>query len=131
MVGLITQASTFGAKETMDRLEAEVRKKGMTVFARVDHAAGAVDVGLELRATELLVFGNARVGTPLMQHDQTIGLDLPLKMLVWQDAEGRVFVSYYDPERLLGEHGVAAGNASVGAMTAVLAALGKSATADA
>ncbi len=128
MDGLITQASTFGAKETMDRLEADVRKKGMTVFARVDHAAGAAEVGLELRATELLIFGNARVGTPLMQQDQTIGLDLPLKMLAWQDAEGHGFLSYYDPARLLGPHGIAAENNSVGTMTTVLAALAESAT---
>ncbi len=127
MDGLITHPSSFGPKETMDRLEADVRKKGMTVFARVDHAAGASEVGLPLRATELLVFGNARVGTPLMQRDQTIGLDLPLKMLVWQDADGRSFLSYYDPQRFLGPHGIAAEDASVGKMTAVMASLAQTA----
>jgi uncharacterized protein (DUF302 family) len=72
----------------MNRLEAEVKAKGMSVFARIDHAAGAAEVGLSLRPTELLIFGNAKGGTPLMQSIQTIGIDLPLKALVWQDASG-------------------------------------------
>ena len=77
--GLITMASSFGAKETMDRLEAEVKAKGLTVFARIDHAAGAVEVGLPLRPTEVLIFGNAKGGTPLMQANQATGIDLPLR----------------------------------------------------
>ena len=76
--GLATIHSSFGPKETMDRLEAEIRAKGMTVFARIDHAAGAAEVGLTLRPTELIIFGNARGGTPLMQTAQTAGIDLPL-----------------------------------------------------
>jgi uncharacterized protein (DUF302 family) len=87
--GLTTVLSNSGSKETMDRLEAEVRAMGMTVFARVDHAAGAASVGLQLGATELLIFGNATAGTPLMQADQAIGIDLPLKALVYQDAAGK------------------------------------------
>ena len=79
--GLITLRSGYGPGETMNRFEAEVRAKGMTVFARVDHAAGAASVGLPLRPTDLLIFGNARAGTPLMQSVQTIGIDLPLKAL--------------------------------------------------
>jgi Domain of unknown function DUF302 len=75
-IGLITVASNFPAQETMDRLAAEVQSRGMTVFARVDHAAGAAEVGLDLRPTEVIVFGNARGGTPLMQAAQSIGLDL-------------------------------------------------------
>jgi hypothetical protein len=81
--GLTTLPSAFGAKETMDRLQAEVKARGMTVFARVDHAAGAAQVGLSLRPTEVLIFGNAKAGTPLMQSNQSIGIDLPLKVLVW------------------------------------------------
>src|ERR1700752_3553989 len=77
--GLITLPSSFGPEETMNRFEAEVRARGMTVFAHVDHAAGATAVGLSLRPTELLIFGNARIGTPLMQSIQTLGIDLPLK----------------------------------------------------
>ena len=82
--GLITMASRFAAKETMDRLETETKARGMTVFARIDHAAGAAAAGLPLRQTELLIFGNARGGTPLIQAEQTIGIDLPLKALVWR-----------------------------------------------
>ncbi len=84
--GLITTVSNFGAKDTMDRLEAEVRAKGMTVFARIDHAAGAAEAALPLRPMELLIFVNAKAGTPLMQADQSIGIDLPLKALVFEDA---------------------------------------------
>src|ERR1700750_338043 len=87
--GLTTIASNHGPKETMDRLEAEVKAKGMTVFARIDHAAGAAGIGLSLRPTELLIFGNAKSATPLMQSVQTIGIALPLKALVWQDASGK------------------------------------------
>ena len=129
MDGLITQASAFAAKETMDRLEADARKKGMTVFARIDHAAGATEVGLPLRPTELLVFGNAKAGTPLMQQDQTIGLDLPLKMLVWTDAADKSFLAYYDPHWLLTLHGhLDPAHPTISAMTTLLAGLAKAAT---
>jgi len=74
--GLTTIPSNYGPKETMDRLEAEIKAKGMTVFARIDHAAGAAQAGLSLRPTEVLLFGNAKAGTPLMQSNQTIGIDL-------------------------------------------------------
>src|SRR3982074_3304114 len=86
--GLTTVRSSHGPKDTMNRLEAEVKAKGMTVFARIDHAAGATEAGLSLPPTELLIFRNARAGTPPMQAVQTIGIDLPLKALVWQDASG-------------------------------------------
>lgn len=86
--GLTTIPSGYGPKETMDRLETEIKARGMTVFARIDHAAGAAQVGLTLRPTELLIFGSAKAGTPLMQSNQTIGIDLPLKVLVWEDATG-------------------------------------------
>src|SRR5215831_10927910 len=95
--GLTRVASSFGPKETMDRLAAAVAAKGMTVFARIDHAAGAAAVGLPLRPTELLIFGNARGGTPLMQAAQTIGIDLPLKALVLEDAGGKSSLAYNDP----------------------------------
>jgi uncharacterized protein (DUF302 family) len=128
--GLITVRSSYGPKDTMNRLEAEVKAKGMTVFARVDHAAGATAAGLSLRPTELLIFGNARGGTPLMQSAQTIGIDLPLKALVWQDAAGDTWLSYNDPSWLARRHGL--GNevaAAVSGMTAALAAVAKAATA--
>jgi uncharacterized protein (DUF302 family) len=95
--GLTTIPSHYGAKETADRLEAEIRAKGTVVFARIDHAAGAAQAGLALGPTEVLIFGNAKAGTPLMQSNQTIGIDLPLKALVWQDASGKVWLSYNEP----------------------------------
>jgi len=104
--GLITLASGAGPKDTMDRLEAAIRAKGMTVFARIDHAAGAAQVSLTLAPTELLLFGNAKAGTPLMQSAQTIGIDLPLKALVWQDASGQTWLSYNDPLWLAKRHGL-------------------------
>jgi len=104
--GLITLRSAFGPEETMKRLEAEVLAKGMTVFAHVDHAAGAAAVGLSLRPTDLLIFGAAKGGTPLMQSAQTIGIDLPLKALVWQDEAGVTYLSYNDPAYLADRHAV-------------------------
>ena len=91
--GLMSVQSPYGPKETMDRLEAEVKARGMAVFARIDHAAGAAAVGLPLRPTEVLIFGAARAGTPLMQADQAVGIDLPLKALVYKDASGKVWLA--------------------------------------
>jgi len=105
--GLTTIRSSHGPKDTMDRIEAAVKARGMNVFARIDHAAGATTAGLSLRPTEVLIFGNAKGGTPLMQAAQTIGIDLPLKALVWQDASGDTFVSYNDPAWLAHRHGLA------------------------
>jgi len=124
--GLTTVRSSYGPKETISRLEAEIRSRGMTVFARIDHAAGAAAVGLSLRPTDVLLFGNARGGTPLMQSMQTIGIDLPLKMLVWQDAAADTWLSYNDPHWIVKRHGL--GNeagATVSAMSAALGALAK------
>jgi len=127
--GLITVRSGRGPKDTMNRLEAEVKAKGMTVFARIDHAAGAVEAGLSLRPTEVLIFGNAKAGTPLMQSVQTIGIDLPLKALVWQDASGDTWLSYNDPAWLAQRHGLGDEmEATVKMMTAALNAVTKAAT---
>jgi uncharacterized protein (DUF302 family) len=101
----------------------------MTVFARIDHAAGAEEVGLPLRPTELLIFGNAKAGTPLMQANQPIGIDLPLKALVFEDAAGRVWLSYNDPRWLAQRHGVgAAVDQFVDATAAALNAVATKAT---
>jgi uncharacterized protein (DUF302 family) len=105
MQGLTTIASSLDPRETMDRLETEIRARGMQVFARIDHAAGAAEAGLALAPTELIIFGNARAGTPLMQADQTMGIDLPLKALVWQDAAGKTWLSYDQPVWLAQRHG--------------------------
>lgn len=127
--GLITVKSSFGPEETMNRYEAEVRAKGMTVFAHVDHAAGAVAVGLPLRPTDLLIFGNAKGGTPLMQSVQSIGIDLPLKALVWQDVSGTTWLSYNDPVYLTRRHGLDdSANATVTAMSGALKAIAAKAT---
>ncbi len=106
--GLTTLKSSRGPKETVDRLVAELQAKGLTIFARVDHAAGAKEAGLELRPTEFVIFGNAKGGTPLMQANQAIGIDLPLKALVWQEASGDTWLSYNDPAWLARRHGSAA-----------------------
>lgn len=128
--GLITIKSSFGPEDTMKRLEAEVKAKGLTVFAHVDHAAGATAVGLPLRPTDLVIFGNAKGGTPLMQQAQTIGIDLPLKALVWQDEQGATWLSYNDPAYLAGRHGVGEpATAVVTAMTGALRAIAAKATA--
>jgi uncharacterized protein (DUF302 family) len=105
--GLIAVKSPSSPKETMDRLENLLQQKGMTIFARVDHAAGAKKVGKTLRPTELLIFGNPQGGTPFMECAQTIGIDLPLKALVWEDASGQVWLGYNDPAFLAARHEVA------------------------
>ncbi|AWM09097.1 DUF302 domain-containing protein [Bradyrhizobium symbiodeficiens] len=128
--GLITIKSSFGPEDTMKRLEAEVKAKGLTVFAHVDHAAGAAAVGLPLRPTDLIIFGNAKGGTPLMQQAQTVGIDLPLKALVWQDEQGVTWLSYNDPAYLAGRHGVGEpAKSAVTAMTGALHAITAKATA--
>lgn len=127
--GLITIKSRFGPKETIQRLETEVKAKGLSVFAHVDHAAGAAAVGLPLGPTDLLIFGNAKGGTPLMQQAQSIGIDLPLKALVWQDKSGATWLSYNDPTYLAQRHGVSdAAKTAVDVMTAALHAVATKAT---
>jgi uncharacterized protein (DUF302 family) len=118
--GMTSIPSSFGPKETMDRLEAEIMAKGMTVFVRIDHAAGAAEVGLILRPTELVIFGNARGGTPLMQSVQTVGIDLPLKILVSQDAHGKVWLSYNEPAWIAQRHHVTSAEPVVSKLGAAL-----------
>jgi uncharacterized protein (DUF302 family) len=125
--GLTSLRSSFDPKETMDRLEAEIRAKGMKVFARIDHAAGAAEVGLTLAPTELILFGNARGGTPLMQASQTAGIDLPLKALVWQDAAGKTWLSYNEPRWIAQRHSVANAEQVVSKLAAALSALARTA----
>jgi uncharacterized protein (DUF302 family) len=127
MEGLTSIQSSFGPKETMDRLQAEILAKGMTVFARIDHAAGAAEVGLTLPPTELIIFGNARGGTPLMQSVQTVGIDLPLKALVWEDAAGTTWLSYNEPGWIVQRHSVANAEQVVSKMAAALSAISRKA----
>ena len=120
MEGLKTLKSEFGPEKTMDRLEAEIKAHGMTVFARINHAALAAEAGMTLRPTEVIVFGNPRGGTPLMQAKQTMGIDLPLKALVWQDASGQTWLSYNEPAWLANRHEVAGMEGPLAAMTKAL-----------
>jgi uncharacterized protein (DUF302 family) len=128
--GLKTIESNAGPSETMDRLEAEIKAHGIGVFARINHAALAADAGLSLRPTELILFGNPRAGTPLMQAKQTIGIDLPLKALVWQDASGKTWLSYNEPDWLAKRHGVAGAEGTVAAMSSALGDIAAKATRD-
>lgn len=109
--GLITIESNHTVKDTIDRVAASLAAKDITLFARIDHAAGAASVGMPLRPTELLIFGNPKAGTPLMQSRQSIGIDLPLKMLGWQDQAGKVWLSYNDVGWLARRHGLDADGA--------------------
>jgi uncharacterized protein (DUF302 family) len=127
--GLVKSPSVFGPRETMDRLAAGVSERGMAVLARIDHAAAAATAGLELRPTEVLIFGNPSSGTHLMQSVQTIGIDLPLKALVWQDDQDRTWLAWNDPAWLATRHGVSIEPDGVLAgMTDALAALTRRAT---
>lgn len=104
--GIVSMKSPYGAKETMDRLEGIVKQRGFTVFARVDHAAGAAVVGKTLRPTEVLIFGNPQGGTPFMECAQSVGIDLPQKALVWEDSSAQVWLGYNDPAYLAKRHDV-------------------------
>ena len=106
--GLIEVKSPHSAKDTMNKLEDIVKQRGLNVFARIDHSAGAAKIGKMLRPTELLIFGNPQGGTPLMECAQTAGIDLPLKALVWEDASNQVWLGYNDPAFLAQRHGAAA-----------------------
>ena len=129
--GLVTIQSRYTLKETTQRLETTVKSKGMTVFAHIDHAAGAAEAGMTLRPTDLLIFGSPKGGTPLMQSAQTIGIDLPLKALVWEDAEGHVWLSYNDPAWVVQRHGGAAGmEAAIQTTRGALKAIATEATSD-
>jgi uncharacterized protein (DUF302 family) len=127
--GLTTIKSEYGPEETMARLEAAVIAKGMTVFARIDHAAAAATVGMKLRPTNLLIFGSPKGGTPVMQTVQTIGIDLPLKALVWQDEAGITWLSYNDTTWLAERHGAGTSTqAAVHGMTSALKVVASTAT---
>ena len=104
--GIISIKSSHDVKTTVDRLENILGEKGMTVFIRINHAEGAQKVGKKLRPTELIIFGNPKVGTPLMQCGQSVGIDLPQKALIWQDEAGQVWLSYNDPKYLASRHSI-------------------------
>lgn len=105
--GLVALKSPHPVVDTMNRFEGIVKQRGLNVFARIDHAAGAKKIGKTLRPTEVIIFGNPQGGTPLMECAQSAGIDLPLKALVWEDAAGQVWLGYNDPAYLGQRHGVA------------------------
>ena len=121
--GLITIRSQSSVKATIDRLEASLGESGVGIFARIDHRAGAISAGMSLRPTEVLIFGNPKAGTPLMQAKQTIGIDLPLKVLAWEDASGNVWITYNDPAWLAARHGL--GDDTAEAVSGLARALAK------
>jgi uncharacterized protein (DUF302 family) len=99
-------ASPYSVEETLERLGAVLQSLGIPILARIDHSGGAAAMGLEMRPTKLVIFGNAKAGTPLMVAAPTLALDLPLKALVWEDADGKIWVSYNTPEYLRERHGI-------------------------
>lgn len=117
---MITKTSPHTVEVTIDRLAAAVEGAGATVFARVDHAAGAAKIGSELRPTTLLIFGNPKLGTPAMLDAQTAGLDLPLRVLAYADSEGAVHVTYHAPATLAATHGLPSDAKYIQMMTGAL-----------
>jgi uncharacterized protein (DUF302 family) len=124
--GLVTIPSIHTVRETIDRFAEGADAAGLRIFGRVDHAAGAAEVEMPLRPTELIIFGHPRSGTPLMQDQQTAGIDLPLKALAWEDGEGKVWLTYNDAGWLARRHGLGPGSdpsiEAIGAAVAELAA---------
>ena len=126
--GLVTLPSAHSVPKTVERLKKLLADKGIELFAHVDHAASAKQVGMTLRPTQVLIFGNPKAGTPLMQSRQTIGLDLPLRALIWEDEQGRIWLTYTRLEYLAQRHKVTNRADAVRALDAGLAALARDAT---
>jgi uncharacterized protein (DUF302 family) len=126
--GLVALKSPYSATDTMNRVEQIAKERGLTVFARVDHAAGAAKVGTTLRPTEVLIFGSPKGGAPFMECAQSVGIDLPLKALVWEDASSQVWLGYNDPAYIARRHEVP-GCAAAEAMSKALAGISAAAIA--
>ncbi|MCF6275539.1 MAG: DUF302 domain-containing protein [Robiginitomaculum sp.] len=126
--GIITQPSANSVDVTIDRLEVAVKAKGLRVFARVDHQRNAKDMGLDMRPNTLLIFGSPKIGSPLMNENPTMGLDLPVKALAWQDENGNVFLSYNAPAYLKDRHGIEKATMPLTKMSKALAGLTAHAT---
>jgi len=104
--GMVKTKSHHSVKQTSDRLESLIKEKGLTLFIRINHAENAKKIGMDLRATELLIFGNPKIGTPLMNCQQNVAIDLPQKALIWEDEEGQVWIAYNDPQYLVKRHSI-------------------------
>ena len=126
--GMITLQCKYSVSQTIDRLEAALTKKGMTIFKRVDHAEGARKAGMELRPTELLIFGNPKVGTPLMLCSQSAALDLPQKALAYEDENGQVWLAYNDPAYISRRHNMNGCEEALQKVTKALASFSSIAT---
>lgn len=125
--GLVSLPSAHAVPETVARLKGLLAAKGLQLFAQIDHAAGAEAAGLALRSTQVLIFGDPRAGTPLMQSAQVIGLDLPLRVLVWEDAAGKVWLTYTEPRTLARRYGIADREETVSALDVGIATLARAA----
>jgi uncharacterized protein (DUF302 family) len=104
--GMINVQSDYSVKETVERLENILKEKGMTIFTLVKHSEGAANIGIEMTETELIIFGNPKVGSPLIKCQQTVAIDLPQKALIWTDKQGKVWTSYNDPRYLEKRHNI-------------------------
>jgi uncharacterized protein (DUF302 family) len=127
--GLVKYESNYTVKETTDRFERIVKSKGLTLFARIDHKKNASGVGLELRPTEVIIFGNPKVGTPLMQCAQEVAIDLPQKVLVSEDADHKVWLSYNNPNYLKTRHNIQGCDEVINKISGVLGKLSQAAVA--
>ncbi|MEO1295321.1 MAG: DUF302 domain-containing protein [Cyanobacteria bacterium J06636_16] len=126
--GMIQLPSQFGVAETGDRFEDALQQRQLTLFSRIDHAENAASVDKDLRETQLIIFGNPNVGTPLMQCNQTVAIDLPQKVLIWQDEAGQVWLAYNDPEYLMTRHDLTECEPIIERITGVLNELAIAAT---
>jgi len=126
--GLINVPSTFNVEKTADRMESVLHEKGMTIFNRIKHSEAAANVGIELRKTELIIFGNPKVGSPLMNCQQSVAIDLPQKALIWEDDNAKVWISYNDPRYLEKRHNIAGCEEVISKIEKALAGIAKSAS---
>ena len=122
---LISVESKFTAEETANRFESILKSKGLTLFARINHQKNAASVNLKLRETEVIIFGNPKAGTPLMQCSQEVGIDLPQKMLIWKDSKNKVWLSYNNPEYLKERHNLQGCDKVISKISKILSALTK------
>lgn len=125
--GIVNVASDFSVKETAERMETILMKKGMKIFNHINHSEGAKNVGIDLRDTELIIFGNPKVGSPLIKCQQTVALDLPQKALIWEDENQKVWISYNDPKYLVKRHNLKGCEKVLGKVEGALAGITKAA----
>jgi uncharacterized protein (DUF302 family) len=126
--GMVDVKSSFGVKETGDRFERVLKEKGMTIFNRIKHSEAAKKVGVELRETELIIFGNPKVGSPLMKCQQSVAIDLPQKALIWKDSEGKTWISYNNPRYIKKRHNISNCVEVISKIEKALAGIAKAAT---